>query len=254
MSHEHLGGKTILNIIDGIWSSVNSGDPPIKWRMAPFNDDWPSSIFVSQDPVAIESVCFDFLYNEFDENHPTEGNPPNGPKGPFPRYAGVDDFLHQAADSANWTDSIPYYDPEGDGTPIPWSLGVHEHWNDSINMQYSRNLGEDYGIELVSNYDPSGIEINDDPSITVDDFILHQNYPNPFKRSTTIRFDIPSNGSVRLEVYNLSGQKVETLVNKMLSKGSYSIEWEPEGLASGTYLYRLLAGKYSASNKLILMR
>ncbi|MEJ2307109.1 MAG: DUF362 domain-containing protein, partial [candidate division WOR-3 bacterium] len=99
MGHEHLGGKTILYIFDGLWSSTNWSTPPIKWRMAPFNNDWPSSIFVSQDPVAIESVGFDFFYQEFDEDHPTEGNPTGTYTGPFPRYAGVDDFLHQAADS-----------------------------------------------------------------------------------------------------------------------------------------------------------
>ena len=254
MSHEHLGGKTIIHIVDAIWSSTNSASPPIKWRMAPFNDDWPSSIFVSQDPVAIESVCFDFLYNEFDEDHPIEGNPPDGPKGPFPRYAGVDDFLHQAADSANWTDSIPYYDPEGDGTPIPWSLGVHEHWNNSINMEYSRNLGEDEGIELLSNYDPSGIEEDNDSPVKVNNFILHQNYPNPFHSNTIIYFAIPSTEFVNLSIYNLTGQKIETLVNKQLNEGNYIVEWNAQDLASGTYLYCLRAGEFSATNKLILMR
>jgi hypothetical protein len=254
MGHELLGGKTIIYIIDGIWSSTNWGHPPIKWRMAPFNNDWPSSIFVSQDPVAIESVGFDFLYNEFDEDHPTEGNPTGVQKGPFPRYAGVDDFLHQAADSANWTDDIPYYDPEGDETPIPWSLGVHEHWNNAVEMKYSRNLGEDEGIELVSNYDPSGIEEDNDSTVSVNNFILHQNYPNPFSKSTIINFAIPSTEFVKLGIYNLTGQKIETLVNKQLGKGNYNIEWNAKGLASGVYLYRLEAGEFSATNKLILMR
>jgi hypothetical protein len=246
MGHEHLGGKTILYIIDGIWSSTNWAHPPIKWRMAPFNNDWPSSIFVSQDPVAIESVGFDFLYNEFDEDYPTEDA--------FPRYAGVDDFLHQAADSANWTDSIPYYDPEGDGTQINWSLGVHEHWNNAIEMKYSRNLGENKGIELVSNYDPSGIEENNDSTVNVNDFILHQNFPNPFHSSTIIHFAIPSTEFVMLGIYNLTGQKIETLVDKKLNKGNYIVNWDAKDLASGTYLYRLRAGEFCATNKLILLK
>jgi hypothetical protein len=247
MGHKDLGGKTILYIIDGIWSSTNWAHPPIRWRMAPFNNDWPSSIFVSQDPVAIESVGFDFLYNEFDEDHPTEGNPTGTNKGPFPRYAGVDDFLHQAADSANWTDSIPYYDPEGDGTPIPWSLGVHEHWNNAIEMKYSRNLGEDEGIELESNYEPSGIEENIETAKVV-------NNCNLFKASTTIQFTLPNAEFVRLEIYNLSGQKVKTLIEKHLNKGNYTIEWDPEDLSCGTYFYRLEAGGFSKTNKLVLMK
>jgi hypothetical protein len=248
MGHEHLGGKTILYLIDGIWSSTNWANPPIKWRMAPFNNDWPSSIFVSQDPVAIESVGFDFLYQEFDEDHPIEGNPTGTYKGPFPRYAGVDDFLHQAADSANWTDDIPYYDPEGDGISIPWSLGVHEHWNNATEMKYSRNLGEDEGIELISNYDPSGtIEENIDLSINSNDLIL-------LNASTIIHFSIPIAEFVSLKIYNLSGQEVETLVEENLSMGTHNIEWDAKDLADGVYFYSLKAGKFFKTNKLILMK
>ncbi len=255
MGHKDLGGKTILYIFDAIWSSTNWSTPPIKWRMAPFNNDWPSSIFVSQDPVAIESVGFDFLYQEFDENHPTEGNPTGMYKGPFPRYAGVDDFLHQAADSANWADDIPYYDPEGDGTAIPKSLGVHEHWNNATEMRYSRNINKnEEGIELVSNYDPSGIEENSDSLMIINNFILHQNYPNPFHSSTTIRFAIPSTEFVILAIYNLSGQKIETLIEEQLRKGDYNIEWDAKDLPSGVYLGSLEAGEFSATNKLILMK
>jgi hypothetical protein len=252
MAHEHLGGKTVLYIIDGIWGSTNWAHPPIKWRMAPFNNDWPSSIFVSQDPVAIESVGFDFLYNEFDEDHPTEGTP-GVQSGPFPRYPGVDDFLHQAADSANWTDDIPYYDPEGDGNPIPWSLGTHEHWKNAIEMKYSRNLGGDEGIELVSNY-TSGIEENNDSLTVVNDFVLHQNYPNPFNTATIIQFTIPSTEFVTLCIYDLSGREIGILVNKELPRGRYSVKWNTKDLASGVYFYRLRAGEFTETRKLILTK
>jgi hypothetical protein len=253
MGHEQLGGKTVLYIIDGIWGSTNWAHPPIRWRMAPFNNDWPSSIFVSQDPVAIESVGFDFLYNEFDEGHPSEGTP-GVQSGPFPRYPGVDDFLHQAADSANWTDDIPYYDPEGDGTSIPWSLGTHEHWKNAIEMKYSRNLGEDKGIELVSNYIPSAIEENNDSLTIVNDFALHQNYPNPFNTSTTIQFTIPSTEFVTLCIYDLSGREIGTLVNKELPRGKYSVKWNTKDLASGVYFYCLRAGEFTETRKLILTK
>jgi len=148
MGHEDLGGKTILYLVDGLWGSINWGHPAIKWRMAPFNDDWPSSIFVSQDGVAIDSVGFDLLFNEFDRNHPTEGAyDSRDDHGPFPHYNGVDDYLHQAADPRNWPAGL-VYNPEKDGTPLG-SLGTHEHWNNSIDRQYTRNLGGSSGIELV---------------------------------------------------------------------------------------------------------
>ena len=149
MGHQDLGGKTILFLVDGLWSSVNWGHPPIKWRMQPFNNDWPSSLFMSQDPVAIESVCYDFLFEEFDEAHPTEGiDVLNDDKGPFSRFPAADDFLHQAADPSNWPSGISY-DPENDGS-ILTSMGVHEHWNNAIDKKYSRNLGTGSGIELFT--------------------------------------------------------------------------------------------------------
>jgi hypothetical protein len=153
MGHEHLGGKTILYLVDGLWGSTNWGHPPVKFRMEPFNNDWPSSLFISQDPVAVQSVCFDFLYYEFDDAHPTEGLPATDDKGPFSRFPGTDDFLHQAADPANWpTDpEVIEYDPEGDGSVLG-SLGTHEHWNNATDKQYSRNLGTGNGIELKSKF------------------------------------------------------------------------------------------------------
>ncbi len=140
MGHEKLGGNTVLFIVEGLWGGPEAVSIPEKWQSAPFNNDWPSSILASQDAVALESVCFDLLrneYNNFDDvTYAT------------PWYGAVDDHLHQAADSDNWPEGI-IYDPEGDGTPMS-SMGIHEHWNNSVDRQYSRNLGYNYGIELIA--------------------------------------------------------------------------------------------------------
>ena len=140
MGHEKLGQNTCLYFVDGLWAGDEAVDPPCKFQSAPFNNDWSSSIFVSLDQVALESVCLDVLRTEF--------NNPNDITKYRPHYLGVDDYLHQAADPANWPEGITY-DPEDDGTPIG-SLGVHEHWNSGTQRQYSRNLGKPYGIELVT--------------------------------------------------------------------------------------------------------
>ena len=66
----------------------------------------------------------------------------------MPNANGVDDYLHQAADSSNWPVGIKY-DPDKSGRPLS-SLGVHEHWNNADLKQYSRNLGLSTGIELIS--------------------------------------------------------------------------------------------------------
>ncbi len=83
---------------------------------------------------------------------------------------------------------------------------------------------------------------------------LKQNYPNPFNPSTTIKFQIPNSNLVTLEIYNLLGQKVATLVNEKLTAGRHTVEWNAAGFASGVYLYRLQAGNYTETKKLILLR
>ncbi len=138
MGHKLLGGNTLLFMVDGLWGGSEAVDPPCKFQMEPFNNDWPSSIFLSQDQVALESVCLDFLKTEFTEDNPLAS---------WPQIDGVDDYLQQAADTSLWPENI-VYDPENDGIPIT-SLGVNEHWNNSIEKQYSRNLGKNYGIELI---------------------------------------------------------------------------------------------------------
>ncbi len=133
MGHKDLGGKTMLFLIDGLYGSMDvNGAPSGKWKMAPFNRDWPCSLFGSQDGVAIDAVGIDFLSSE------------------FPAMADVDYcdmYLVEAALAGN-PPSGTTYDPEGDGTALK-SLGVLEHWNNPSDKQYSRNLGENEGIELI---------------------------------------------------------------------------------------------------------
>jgi hypothetical protein len=137
----------MLYIVDGLFGGGSDETRgPVKYFMAPFNDDWSNSIFLSQDQVALESVCFDFLRTEWDGKN--KHNSANNVFEEGPNMFGVDDYLHQAADSKNWPDGI-VYDPDKSGKPIP-SLGVHEHWNNGLDKQYSGNLGLTNGITLVS--------------------------------------------------------------------------------------------------------
>jgi hypothetical protein len=85
-------------------------------------------------------------------------------------------------------------------------------------------------------------------------YSLVQNFPNPFNPSTTIRYNIPREEKVKLEVYNLLGQKVETLVDDVHQAGSYEIIFKADHLASGVYFYRLSAGNFSEVMRMILLR
>lgn len=132
MGHKDLGGKTMLYLIDALYTAPHQSVLPKKWESPPFEGQWTSSVLASQDPVAIESVAVDFCAAE---------------KSATWMVGAVDNYLHEAA-LADRPPSGTRYDPEGDGTPLA-SLGVHEHWNNPEKRQYSRNLGTGQGIELV---------------------------------------------------------------------------------------------------------
>ncbi len=72
-------------------------------------------------------------------------------------------------------------------------------------------------------------------------FLLEQNYPNPFNPETTIRYHVAHPGSIRLEVFDLQGRRVATLVDRQQAQGTYSVQWDASQLASGTYFYRIEA-------------
>lgn len=129
-AHEHIGGKTMLYIGDGIFPTKEDHCTIAKFEMYPFNNDWTNSLFFSQDPVAIDSVMYDFLLTE--GCNPCEGS---------------QNYLHQSADPNSDT-----YDPENDGTYLGKSLGVHEHWEETVDIfSPDRYSGpEQNGIDFVT--------------------------------------------------------------------------------------------------------
>ena len=86
------------------------------------------------------------------------------------------------------------------------------------------------------------------------DFALLQNYPNPLNPTTTIRYELPRTGSVSLKVFDVLGREVRTLVDEVQDVGSKAIELDATGLASGVYFYRLIAGEFVATKKIILAK
>lgn len=86
------------------------------------------------------------------------------------------------------------------------------------------------------------------------EYNLSQNYPNPFNPSTTIQFNLKQDGKALLEVYNLLGQKVATLVNGDLKSGAYTYNWNAAGQATGVYFYRLVSGSFVQTKKMVLTK
>lgn len=141
MANEQLGGKTMLYLLDAVicapGESVPITEENSRWQQTPFNNDYTSSLFLSQDPVAIDSVGADFLMNEptvTERNGALKDNP------------NVENYLHEASVIADPPSGTVYYN--GNGETVS-NLGVHEHWNNPEQKQYSRNLGREEGIELI---------------------------------------------------------------------------------------------------------
>ncbi len=232
MGHPYLGGNTMLFIVDGLWAGSEAVNPPTKWDMAPFNGDWTSSVFMSQDQVALESVCFDFLRTEYDGS---------GGKVNYPNYEGVDDYLRQAADPSKWPAGITYMP---DGEHALTSLGIHEHWNNSTSKQYSRNLGLNVGIQLLSIPDGLVISSINHRDLALTSAGISNTYPNPFSEYTTIEYHVGAFSTVEIEVFNIWGQKVKSLERETHIPGSYSVVWDGKGensspLPNGIYFVRL---------------
>jgi len=245
MGHKDLGEKTVLFILDALWAGSEANDPPRKFSIKPFNNDWTSSVFVSQDQVALESVGFDFLKAEFTMDNPF---------GSYPQMVGADDHMVQAADSSYWPMGINY-DPENDGQMIP-SLGVCEHWNNPEEKLYSRNLKIGAGIELIQ-LDRSTTSVREALTQIPSNIDLQPNFPNPFNASTKIRYRLLRSGNVSLVIYHVTGRRVADCVHTYLPAGWYEYIWridQTEEYASGPYFARLSVDGFSKTIKMSYVR
>jgi hypothetical protein len=233
MGHKMIGRNTIFVLVDGLYAGPEATWPADKWNMEPFAGDWTSSLFASMDQVALESVCFDFLRTEY-LNKTVKDARDRDQTINFPNMApGVDDYLEQAADPSKWPGNITY-DPENDGVPLT-SLGAHEHWNGTQTKQYSRNLGLDQGIELVSiPADLVASVVNVEEKQAVREEIINA-YPNPFSEKVNLRFIIAEQASVKLDVYDMRGQLVRTLADRTFTQGEHIVNWDGMG-GNGSFL------------------
>jgi len=116
-----------------------------------------------------------------------------------------------------------------------------------------------YVDDCTLHSDGGSIVANDDPAVPVIVTELKGNYPNPFNPETTISYSVKDNQPVSLEIYNVKGQKVKTLVNETKKTGNYTAVWNGvddhnRPVASGVYFFKMKAGKYSSTKKMILMK
>lgn len=141
MANAELGGKTVLYMLDALICATSEGSTisaeNSRWQQEPFHGHYTASVFVSQDPVAIDSVGADLLMSE-----PTV----TSRNGALRNNSTVENYLHEAGLVSQAPSGTAYTDGQGGAVT---NLGVHEHWNNATQKQYSRNLGMDEGIELI---------------------------------------------------------------------------------------------------------
>ncbi len=109
------------------------------------------------------------------------------------------------------------------------------------------------GFWYLPNRITTGVKQEPDKGLPTE-YRLEQNYPNPFNPATTIAFSLPSKQSATLKVYDVLGREVAVLINESKEPGKYIVSFDASGLPSGTYFYRLQAGSFVATKKLMLLR
>ncbi|MBI9073066.1 MAG: T9SS type A sorting domain-containing protein [Melioribacteraceae bacterium] len=119
-----------------------------------------------------------------------------------------------------------------------------------ITVDYSDNLTQKINLSMSDDQVTAVDDNNNIPSA----YSLDQNYPNPFNPATSISFNIVQNGNVKLEVFNILGQKVVTLLNKDMSAGYHRINFNAANLSSGIYLYSIKANDFTAVRKMTLLK
>ena len=121
IAHKHMGGKCLLNLIDGTYGSRDvNGAPNPKWQKQPFNNEWCCSIIASQDPLAADAVAMDLLISEWPE---------------FGSFNYCDEYLREAASIPNTPSGAVY---KTNGEPLTKPLGVFEHWSNGKEKKYTK--------------------------------------------------------------------------------------------------------------------
>lgn len=167
----------------------------------------------------------------------------------FPEAGSTIDFTWDSAELAAFCQSATLQDPFG-GVII-----------DDVNMltTSSLSLNQDQNLTSLNIIITASLSVGENAEMIPQKFALLQNYPNPFNPATSIHFDLPSDEMVSIDVYNLFGQKVTTLVNASMVAGSHSVVWNGENekgmdVSAGVYLYTIDAGYFKATKKMILLK
>jgi len=158
---------------------------------------------------------------------------------------------------ANLMERVPSYAPSGDYTFVTYIGDFPSSIIDSSCMYFTKEgaaytSGEGNGWEALKRWFDGRSELSEATLPTA--YSLSQNYPNPFNATTAINYQLPVDAEVTLEIYNLFGQKVATLVDSKQQAGYRSVLWDASSVSSGLYFYRLTAGDFTETRRMMLVK
>ena len=151
------------------------------------------------------------------------------------------------------TDSVASFLMGNDPAAAKFQLPSGQQCDNYLELLHQKGLGTNQLSEIEILGDGAGLitaVIPEYKHILPENFILFQNFPNPFNSSTAIKFYLPRKTTVSLKVYNLRGQEVETLLNATLAAGQHKLYWAPANLPNGIYLCQMRTGEFSDTKKM----
>jgi len=247
---------TIVNVPFELWNiGVNTPDyTPDDYRMVPLiNDEDVNELFnLVQSDHSISGSDNDpytdwiYWYNP-DDNSPGQSGYNAVVGSSF--NSGISDEVMARMVVVNWNG--------GDVTDPGWPANVNALMPETGTIFRIESSKPNFpGDSLVVNSASVSIAVQDQ---LPDHFELYQNYPNPFNPVTTIRFNLPSRQKTELEIFDVLGQKVCTLLNKQMEAGAHRIQWNGQNdqgkpIGSGIYFYRITAGDYVKTMKAVLLK
>ena len=240
--------------LSGIWFlDLSIGSPEVGLTIPILPPGWKYEGWAVISGIPVTTGTFTAV-DMVDEADPYSGPDP-GP--PFPG----EDFLVNAppgltfpTDLSGMTGVISI-EPDPDNSTAPFLLkplvgGIPSNAMDHITYMMDSN---------VANSFPTGTAVRSkivsvESTSFIADYVLEQNYPNPFNPSTTIKFGIPEKNNVVVKIYNSLGVEIATLVNEVREAGSYEIQFNANNFSSGIYYYKIIAGNFVETKKMILLK
>ncbi len=193
---------------------------------------WPPDVFTKFNLVYSRIRVSDFTNDQYGRVYWHEGNMESDPMI-FRQTSGI--YALQNI-SPCIDKGVAYYELDG---------------NILANLSSDEYIGSAPDIGAYEYGSPTGIS---DENYTTHRFSLQQNYPNPFNPSTIIKYSIPKQSNVTLKIFDVLGSEVETLVNTEQPQGNYEVDFDGNELTSGIYFYKLQAGDFVETKKMILLK